>query len=405
MSFTTLGLGISLLSGLIWMGLLLFRGQFWRANQRLDPDLYLSDDYPWPAVCAIVPARNEAEVLPQSLRSLLQQTYPGPFKVLLVDDQSTDGTSEVAQKIATDLAKSDALQLLKTTPLPPGWSGKLWAMHQGMEAVLAKAPQPTYFLLTDADILHDANNLHNLVAKAQQEDRELVSLMVLLRCQSIWEQLLIPAFVFFFQKLYPFPWVNQPQKQIAAAAGGCILVSRDALVEAGGIQAIREALIDDCALAAAIKLTPSTEPNRNIWLGLTTSTQSLRSYDTLDSIWSMVARTAFTQLNYSTVLLLGTTLGMFLVYVVPPLSVLLGLVWGNGRITVAGLFTWALMTLAYLPTIRLYQLLPLWAVSLPLIALLYNLMTLDSARQHWQGKGSAWKGRVYPASLDERSVR
>jgi len=385
------------MSGLIWVGLLLFRGQFWRANQRLDPDLRLPDSYPWPAVCAIVPARNESEVLPQSLRSLLQQTYPGPFKVLLVDDQSTDGTSAIAQKIATDLNQNDTLQLLTTTPLPPGWSGKLWAMHQGIETVLAETTQPTYFLLTDADILHDADNLYNLVAKAQQDNRKLVSLMVLLRCQSIWERLLIPAFVFFFQKLYPFPWVNQPQKQMAAAAGGCILVNRDALVEAGGIHAIREALIDDCALAAVIKITPKSQSNRNIWLGLTTSTQSLRPYDTLDSIWSMVARTAFTQLNYSTLLLLGTVVGMFLVYIIPPLSVGLGLALGNLSMTILGLLTWILMTLAYLPTIRLYQLSPLWAISLPLIALLYNLMTLDSARQYWQGKGGAWKGRVYPA--------
>lgn len=397
MGFTLFGLSLSLISGLIWVGLLLFRGQFWRANPRLDPDLRLPSDYPWPAVWAIVPARNEAEVLPQSLRSLLQQTYPGPFKVLLVDDQSTDGTSAIAQKIATDLHQSDTLEILTTTPLPPGWSGKLWAMHQGIETVLAETTQPTYFLLTDADILHDANNLYSLVAKAQQEDRQLVSLMVLLRCQSIWERLLIPAFVFFFQKLYPFPWVNQPQKRLAAAAGGCILVGRDALVDAGGMPAIRDALIDDCALAAAIKVTPHSQPNRNIWLGLTTSTQSLRPYDTLDSIWSMVARTAFTQLNYSTLLLLGTVLGMFLVYLVPPLGVVLGLVLGNRPMIVLGLLAWILMTLAYLPTIRLYQLSPLWAIALPLIALFYNLMTLDSARQHWQGKGGAWKGRVYPA--------
>lgn len=397
MSFTTLGLGVSLLSGLIWIGLLFFRGQFWRANQRLDEDVPLSDEDAWPAVCAIVPARNEADVLPQSLRSLLQQTYPGPFKVLLVDDQSTDGTSEVAQQIAADLDQSHSLQLLQTSPLPPGWSGKLWAMHQGIEVVLAESTQPTYFLLTDADILHDGHNLRRLVAKAQQDHLDMVSLMVLLRCQSIWEQLLIPAFVFFFQKLYPFSWVNQQQKPIAAAAGGCILVSREALIQAGSIATIRETLIDDCALAAAIKFIPNTEQNRNIWLGLTTSTYSLRPYDTLDSIWSMVARTAFTQLNYSGLLLLGTVVGMFLIYLIPPVSFLLGLILGNLAMTLSGLCTWALMALAYLPTIRLYQRSPLWAFSLPVIALLYNLMTLDSARQHWQGQGGAWKGRVYPA--------
>ncbi len=398
MSFTTLWLGISLLSGLIWVGLLLFRGQFWRANQVLDPTPPHLDLQEWPSVCAIVPARNEAEVLPHSLRSLLQQTYPGLFKILLVDDQSIDRTGEIAQQIATDLDKSTALQVIQTDSLPPGWSGKLWAMHQGIETALLEVNQPTYFLLTDADIQHDANTLLSLVTKAEQEQQEMVSLMVLLRCQSVWEQLLIPAFVFFFQKLYPFPWVNQQHKPMAAAAGGCILVRRQALLAAGGIEIIRDALIDDCALAAAIKFTPNSQPNRKIWLGLTSTTQSLRSYDTLDSIWSMVARTAFTQLHYSALLLLGTVLGMFLVYMVPSISVVLGLYLGSISITLSGLVAWALMTLAYIPTIQLYQLSPIWAVSLPCIAVLYNLMTLDSARQHWQGKGSAWKGRVYPAS-------
>ncbi|NJK30632.1 MAG: glycosyltransferase [Acaryochloris sp. SU_5_25] len=397
MNFTSLGLGITLLCDLIWVGLLLFRGQFWRSDQILDPAVSFLDNQSWPEVWAIVPARNEADVLPLSLRSLLQQTYPGSFKILLVDDQSTDGTAEIAQQIATDLGKSDTLQVLTPSPLPPGWSGKLWAIHQGITAVLETSPQPIYFWLTDADICHDADNLCHLVAKAQQDDLELVSLMVLLRCQSVWERLLIPAFVFFFQKLYPFPWVNQPQKDLAAAAGGCILVHRPALMTAGGIEAIREALIDDCALAAAIKLTPTSQPNRKIWLGLSTTTHSLRAYDTLDSIWSMVARTAFTQLHYSPWLLMGAVLGMVWVYIVPPLSVLLGLMIGSRGMTLAGLWAWVLMTLAYLPTIRLYALPPLWAILLPLIAFLYNLMTLDSARRHWQGQGGAWKGRVYPA--------
>lgn len=397
MNFTSLGLGITLLCDLIWVGLLLFRGQFWRSDQILDPAVSFLDNQSWPVVWVIVPARNEADVLPLSLRSLLQQTYPGSFKILLVDDQSTDGTTEIAQQIATDLGKSDTLQVLTSSPLPPGWSGKLWAIHQGITAVLETSPQPAYFWLTDADICHDADNLCHLVAKAQQDDLELVSLMVLLRCQSVWERLLIPAFVFFFQKLYPFPWVNQPQKHLAAAAGGCILVHRPALMAAGGIEAIREALIDDCALAAAIKLTPASQPNRKIWLGLSTTTHSLRAYDTLDSIWSMVARTAFTQLHYSPWLLMGAVLGMVWVYIVPPLSVLLGLMIGSRGMILAGLWAWVLMTLAYLPTIRLYSLPPLWAILLPLIAFLYNLMTLDSARRHWQGQGGAWKGRVYPA--------
>jgi len=397
MSFTTFWLSISLLSGLIWIGLLLFRGQFWRANPVLDPippPLELSE---WPRVCAIVPARNEADVLPTSLRSLLQQTYPGPFEILLVDDQSTDNTAEIAQQIASDFHHSPPLKIIQTAPLPPGWSGKLWAMHQGIETVLAESTQPTYFLLTDADIQHHSQSLLSLVTKAEQEQRDMVSLMVRLRCQSLWEQLLVPAFVFFFQKLYPFQWVNQPHKRLAAAAGGCILVRRQALLAAGGLATIREALIDDCALAAAIKLRPAPQSNRNIWLGLTTATHSLRAYQTLDSLWSMVARTAFTQLHYSVVLLLGTVLGMCVIYMLPPISTILGLWVGDMGIFGVGMVTWTLMTLAYFPTIRLYSLSPIWAVLLPLIALLYTLMTLDSARQHWLGKGGAWKGRVYPA--------
>jgi hopene-associated glycosyltransferase HpnB len=240
------------------------------------------------------------------------------------------------------------------------------------------------------------DNLKQLVTKAEQEHLDLVSLMVLLRCQSFWEKLLIPAFVFFFQKLYPFPWVNQPQHSMAAAAGGCILVRREALIAVGGIEVIRKALIDDCALGAAIKGNRKADGQTGrIWLGLTTTTTSLRPYPSLQSIWEMVARTAFTQLGYSFALLFLSLVGMTLLYALAPAGLLLG--WATGKWAIALSFglAWLFMTIAYWPTIRLYKLSPLWALTLPFVGILYTLMTLDSAMRHIQGRGGAWKGRVY----------
>ena len=399
MLIDSLWLGVSLLSLMIWVGLLVWRGQFWRSDQQLIPSP-ASSLKTWPPVCAVVPARNEASLLPITLQSLLTQTYPGPFRVVLVDDQSTDGTAAVAQAIATEVNQVQRLQVITTDPLPSGWTGKLWALHQGIQKVLSKEAStwPYYVFLTDADICHDPDNLRTLVTKAQQDDLDLASLMVQLRCQSGWEQFLIPAFVFFFQKLYPFAWVNDPLRPTAAAAGGCILVRRQALERAGGLEAVREALIDDCSLAAAIKASAVEHAGTGqIWLGLTTTTHSLRAYESLESIWTMVARTAYTQLHHSPWLLFGTVIGMGLVYLVAPVSAVLGWMLGKGLIAITGTLTWLLMAIAYYPTVRLYRISPLWAGTLPAIALLYNLMTLDSARRHWQGKGGAWKGRVYPA--------
>jgi hopene-associated glycosyltransferase HpnB len=385
MSASTLWLSLTLLSLLIWMVLLVGWGQFWRSDQRL-PEIGIKHLPIWPSVCAVVPARDEASLLPQTLRSLLLQDYPGRFQIILVDDQSSDGTADVARQTAAELGKSDRLRILSGQPLPVGWSGKLWAVEQGIQA----APAPDYLLLTDADILHAPSNLRQLVSKASAEQLDLVSLMVLLRCTSFWERFLIPAFVFFFQKLYPFPWVNDPDRKTAAAAGGCILVKRQTLAAAGGIEIVRQALIDDCALGAAIK-----KSGGRIWLGLTETTRSLRPYPSLATIWTMVARTAFTQLGYSPFLLVGALVGMVLVYLVPPVAVIAGALIKNWPVVITGLVTWLLMSLAYWPTVRLYRLSPLWAYSLPAIALLYNLMTLDSALRHWRGQGGAWKGRVY----------
>jgi hopene-associated glycosyltransferase HpnB len=384
------------LSSLSWIYLLAFRGQFWRCNQQLKFSSTASLAQ-WPSISAIIPARDEASMLPQSLKGLLNQQYPGPLSILLVDDQSTDGTADVARQTAQITQSNIPLQIITTNPLPTGWSGKLWAVHQGIQSILQNTaqPLPDYFLLTDADILHDPNNLKQLVLKAEQEHLNLVSLMVLLRCQSFWEKLLIPAFVFFFQKLYPFPWVNQPQHPMAAAAGGCILIHREALMEVGGIEVIRNALIDDCALGTAIKRNASQDRSGLIWLGLTTTTISLRPYPSLKTIWDMVARTAFTQVHYSFLLLCGSLVGMILVYAMPPIGLLLGVVSGQWTWGVAAALAWVLMTIAYWPTIRLYRISPMWTLTLPFVGILYALMTLDSALRHVQGKGGAWKGRVY----------
>jgi len=382
-SFESALLAASCLSSAIWIGLLLWRGKFWRWDTLLDSDREL--DF-YPSLCAIIPARNEAEVLPKTLPALLLQDYPGELTVILVDDRSTDGTADIACEIARNLDRS--IEIIAGEPLPPGWSGKLWAMAQGIRH--SQSFHPAYLLLTDADICHDRLNLKQLVAKATADNLALVSLMVKLRCQSWWEKLLIPAFVFFFQKLYPFVWVNNPQNSIAAAAGGCILVKPEAIADMGGIATIRQTLIDDCALAQAIK-----SRHYPIWLGLTRSTSSLREYESLQSIWDMVARTAFTELKYSPLLLIATGIAMTLIYAIAPLATIAGAVTANWLLLASGLWTWILMAIAYFPAIRFYQLQWWFALNLPVIAFLYTLMTFDSALRHWQGRGGAWKGRTY----------
>jgi hopene-associated glycosyltransferase HpnB len=388
----TIVLTLTFISLITWLFLLLFWGQFWRVNHQLETNKSVIEK-PLPKVCVIVPARNEANVIPISLRSLLLQDYTGNFTIFLVDDQSSDGTANFAQGVAYALDKTDKLQIVSSASLPTGWTGKLWAMAQGVEK--ASELTPDYFLLTDADIQHHISNLRRLVAKAESQNLDLVSIMVRLRCQSFWEQLLIPAFVFFFQKLYPFSWVNNPKKTTAAAAGGCILIHRESLNRIGGLQIIRQALIDDCSLAKAVKSN-----HGKIWLGLSTSTISLRPYDSLKTIWDMVARSAYTQLNYSPVLLVGSLLGMTLVYLLPPIGIILGVLLGNCPITLVSFTAYLLMTFAYLPIIRFYKCPAIFAFSLPIIAFLYTLMTVDSALRHWQGRGGEWKGRVYP--LDKK---
>ena len=362
-----------------------------RADQRLDGPVPGRDS--WPGVVVIVPARNEAATIGRCVASLLAQDYPGALSIIVVDDGSDDGTAAAARRAA---AGSKRLSLVTAPPPEAGWTGKLWAVAQGLADAEKVAPEAAFVLFTDADIEHDPQNLRRLVGKAEAGGLDLVSLMVLLRCRSAWERFLIPAFIFFFQKVYPFPRVNDPERPEAAAAGGCMLVRRAALRQAGGVETIRGRLIDDCALGARIKRKGP------IWIGLTGSVRSLRAHPRLEDMWNMVARTAFEQLGYSAAALGGTVFGMAILYLVPPAAAFAGLVTGDAVAGLAGLAAWSLMAFAYRPTVRLYGQPPWSVLTLPLAALLFTLMTVDSARRHWQGLGGAWKGRSYGAPAHGR---
>lgn len=380
---------LAVLAAIAWLYLILMRGRFWTADQRL-PDT-VTPRKVWPSVVAIVPARNEAALIERSLTSLRRQDYPGSLSILLVDDQSDDGTADAAARSAE--GEGHGLTVTRAEPTPPGWSGKVWAMSQGVELAKTLAPQAKYFWFTDADIEHDPHALVQLVQQAEYSMLDLVSTMVLLRSRGLWERLLIPAFVFFFQKLYPFRDVNNPQRPTAAAAGGSMLIRRTALNQAGGLAAIRSAWIDDCALAALIKA------RGQIWLGLTSGSRSMRDYD-LKGIWNMVARTAYTQLNYSPLWVALTVAAMTLVYLVPVAAVVGGVATAHWPVAGLGAATWLLMALAYRPTLKFYGQTPLRGLLLPFSAFLYMLMTVDSARRHRNGSGGRWKGRAHPHAAD-----
>ncbi len=378
---------LSALSLLIWLYLALFHGRYWRADQRLPAETpHLQS---WPDVIAVIPARNEADVIGIAVNSLLSQDYPGNLSVIVVDDQSTDGTAAVAHEQANKIGRAEALQVVGGEPLPNGWSGKLWAVHQGIQEAVRQQPKAAYLLLTDADVSHSERELRGLVAKAELERLDLVSLMVLLHCKSPIERFLIPAFVYFFQQLYPFPEANRQGTNVAAAAGGCMLVRRAALERAGSIESIKNALIDDCTLAAAIKKTGA------IWVGLAEQSRSIRPYEGLDDIWDMVARTAYTQLKYSPLLLAAAVFGLLITYLVPPMTFVAGILSGDQNVTMMGLIAWMLMAMTFSPTLRLYHQPVSLGLALPVIAVLYTLMTIDSAFRHWRGRGGAWKGRTY----------
>jgi hopene-associated glycosyltransferase HpnB len=396
------------LAALAWIYLLAGHGQFWRTDQRLPA--VGGAPAAWPSVVAVVPARDEAAVLPASLPSLLGQDYPGPLRVVLVDDQSTDGTAEVAARLSRELAPGrpdgppDRLTVLAGAPLPPGWAGKVWAMHQGLRA----ASGAEYVLFTDADIAYRNGAVRSLAAAASGSGRVMVSQMALLRADSGWERLLIPAFVYFFAQLYPFRWVNRPGSRTAAAAGGCMLVRRDALATAGGLEPIKSARIDDVALGALLKRPAGAA----IWLGFSADVVSTRSYQRLAEIWDMVARSAYTQLRYSPLALAGTVLGMIWLYLVPVAAAVAGVVMialgpaASGvpagqaaALAAAGLAAWLVMAVSYLPVLRLYRLSGIRAVALPAIGALYTAMTISSARRHYAGHGGEWKGRTIEPAI------
>jgi hopene-associated glycosyltransferase HpnB len=383
--------GLAVVAVAIWLYLVFARGWFWLCSARHEaasshgsPTTLRSSLPSWPSVTVVIPARNEADGIGETIGSLLRQDYPVPFTIILVDDDSSDGTADVARRAAAALNASERLQIVDGRPLPRGWTGKLWAVKQGVEAAQAASNAPDYILLSDADIVYAPDVLSALVARAVSNKLVLTSLMVKLRCESFAERSLIPAFIFFFQMLYPFPWVNNPNAATAAAAGGCMLVKSDALKAAGGIDAIRNALIDDCSLAKRLKAQGP------IWLGLTERAHSTRPYPDLEDIRRMVSRSAYAQLRNSPLLLAGTVAGMALTYLAPPLLAL----FATGTAQWLGLLAWALMALTFIPTLRLYGRSPLWGLALPAIALCYMLFTIDSALQFARGKGGLWKGRV-----------
>jgi hopene-associated glycosyltransferase HpnB len=348
----------------IWVFLLAARGGFWR--MRVEPAPRLEGAAP--GVAAVVPARNEADVVGTAIGSLAKQRYGGAFRVVLVDDHSDDGTADAARAVAPDAV----LTVIQAPPLERGWTGKLWAVNAGIAE--ASRFEPEYLLLTDADIAHPPGNLEDLVARARAGPYDLVSYMATLHCRTLPERALIPAFVFFFFMLYPPKWG-------AGAAGGCVLIRREMLARIGGIARIRAELIDDCSLAAAVRASGG-----RVWLGLSPETRSIRPYRTFGEIRRMVSRTAFTQLRYSVWLLMGTVLGLIVTYLAPPALALAGSWWGAAA--------WALMTIAYFPAVRFYRISPLWSLALPVIALFYLSATILSAVEHWRGRGGLWKGRT-----------
>jgi len=368
----------------IWIYLLAAHGGFWRLTIHNASQPPLS---PSPTIAAVIPAREEAEVIGSAIQSLLEQTCP--LHIFVVDDHSSDGTAGVAREAARRYGRPVALEVIDGTPLPEGWTGKLWAVEQGIQRAMQLNPQ--FLLLTDADIDHSPANIANLVAIAEAGRYDLTSFMVRLHCESLAERFLIPPFVFFFFLLYPPAWIRDPRRTTAGAAGGCMLVRPEALARAGGIPAIRSEIIDDCALAQAVK-----QSGGKVWLGLTPDASSTRSYGTSAELERMIARTAFNQLRHSVWLLLGALLGLMITYLLP-LALLAG---GDPNLALAGVASWLLMTAAFFPMVRFYGLNPAWALTLPFSACFYMIATVHSAIKFWSGRGGEWKGRSQDIAAD-----
>jgi hopene-associated glycosyltransferase HpnB len=384
---------LSLVAGIVcllaWLYLLLEHGRFWMLQRLLPSSETISTQEKRPfKIAAVIPARNEADVIGRAIASLLNQQGWSPaaeegvtaLHIFVVDDHSTDGTAATAQAAS---ANSGQVTVVSSAPLPDGWTGKLWAMQQGIERALQI--KPDFLLLTDADIEHAPGNLAKLVSISEDANYDLASFMVKLNCRSLAEKLLIPAFVFFFFMLYPPEWVRDPRRRTSGAAGGCLLIRPSALNRIGGIAAIKGEIIDDCALALAVKRSGG-----KVWLGAAADTHSLRPYKSFGEIERMIARTAFNQLKHSGWLLTATVLGMLLLYVAP-LALLAG---GSPRLVLLGASSYALMVAAYLPMVRFYGLNLLWALTLPLAGVFYTAATVHSAIAYWSGKGGEWKGRA-----------
>lgn len=367
-------------SAAAWGYLGFFHHRFWRSDQIL-PEVE-GGLKKWPAVTVVIPARNEAAVLGKTLPSVAGQKYPGKFQVILVNDNSTDETAKIAGKIK-------GVEVLDAKPLEPGWAGKLWAMNQGVDLALKKFRGTDYFWFTDADIEHQPDVLQGLVEAAKLDNRAMVSQMVMLHCKSFWERAFVPAFIFFFEMLYPFSAANSDNSKLSGAAGGCILLEKKWLLKIGGIERIKSALIDDCALAAAVK-----GDGGRIWLGFGIKSQSIRPYSFKD-FWTTVARTAFSQLKNSSLLLLGTILAMTVVFLAPPGLAIWGIVTGELVVARTGIILWGFVIFFYSPTLMLYKLHPIRGYALPFVATLYLLMTIHSALRHWSGRGGQWKERSY----------
>lgn len=375
---------VALLTTFIWVYMLFLRGFFWQVAVPPKPPATVAALHTRPdSVVAVIPARNEASDIGNTVKALLAQDFAGKIRIIVVDDHSADGTADIARRAAAAAHAEDRVTVIAARDLPDGWTGKLWAVSEGLDA--ARALSPDFILLTDADITHGRSSLATLTARAHAEDLDLTSEMVLLRCVSGPERMLIPAFVFFFFMLYPPRWVADPADRTAGAAGGCMLVRPAALDRIGGIAAIRGALIDDCTLAAAIK-----KSGGRIRLDVTRETVSARVYGSFADIWAMIARTAFTQLRYSPVILAGTLAGLVLTYLAPPLFAL----YGHGGQRLLGFVTWAMMAIAFAPTLKLYGRSWAWGLALPAIAMFYAAATLGSAVNYWRGKGGQWKGRA-----------
>jgi len=375
-------IALAALAAAVWVYLIAFRGGFWRIGGGRDSP----GAVPARSVVAVIPARDEADVIGDSVASLLAQDYPGRFDIVIVDDHSSDGTAQIARAAAAAAGAPDRVTVIAAQPVPGGWTGKLWAVRQGIAH--AAELRPDYLLLTDADIVHAADNLRGLVARAESGGFDLVSLMVRLHCRGLWERLLVPAFVFFFFKLYPPRWVADKGREIAAAAGGCMLLRGETLQRIGGVDSIRHEIIDDCALARRVKSVG------RVWLGIADDTKSVRPYGSWRPLWDMISRCAFAQLNYSTAILIGLMAGMAITYLAPPALLLLS---GSPLAMAFGGLAWLAMAASFLPMLRMYRCSPLIALLLPAIAAFYMAATVGSAVQFWRGRGGAWKGRYQAA--------